>query len=251
MKGSSMRCDDFIPLARTVPEESKKYGSRTCMAGFSPELSRLIRVYPVLIDAPIRSRHRLTLELERNPDDNRAESFKLRDAEDSIRSFGEVPVVNTDGIFEFAAATGLTSIGRLNAERKSLGFIAPASVAVSLVPRQGCSDPRQGELFDEFMRDARKHSFVLGTDHDLLPYVGFRDASGPHMLQLREWGAFEFLRKNQETPDTLLGAYRLGSEREVLLLVGNMAHLRNVWMVLQVWSRQRQAQGCLFVREAA
>lgn len=245
-----MRLDDFIPLARTVPEESKKYGARTCMAGYSPELSQLIRVYPVLIDAPIKSRHRLQLELTRNPDDNRRESFKLLEAEQSILSFGDRPCVDTDGIFAYAKAMGLSSIPKLNETRASLGFIMAKSASVEVVARSKFEDPRQGSLFDEFLSDAKKHQFVLGNDHDLLPYVTFWDAGGKHSLQIREWGAFEFLRRNQDSPSNLLGAYKTGSEREVLLLVGNMSHMRNVWMVLQLWTRQVNKQAGLF-EEAA
>lgn len=241
-----MRLDDFIPLARTVPEESKKYGARTCMAGFSPDLGQLVRVYPVLIDAPVKARHKAELELTRNPDDNRRESYRLKDAVGSIITLADRPSVDTDGIFDFADVTGPTSIGALNAARLSLGFIKAKNASVDLVPRTKFEDPRQRVLFEEFLDDARKHEFVLGNHHDLLPYVTFWDDSGRHCLQIREWGAFEFLRRNQDTPDKLLGAYRTGTDYEVMLLVGNMSHMRNVWMVLQVFSRRVGKQASLF-----
>ncbi len=46
---NTMTVEDFVVLGRTVPEDSQKYGKKVCMAGYSPSLSQLLRVYPLMM----------------------------------------------------------------------------------------------------------------------------------------------------------------------------------------------------------
>lgn len=247
-----MLLTDFVTLVRTVPEESKKYGARTCVAGISEDLGGLTRIYPVLIDAPLRARHRAELDIRKNDGDNRRESYKLIDAVSSVRSISEKPVIETAGIFEEAKRIGTLDVGTLNERRMSLGFIRPkVAPVVNLIARNQLEDPRQFSLFDEFVSDLNEHEFRFGNGHPLVPYVTFIDAAGRHSLQLREWGAFEFLRKNPNDADALANFYRKQGPREYLLLVGNQMHNRTSWMVLNLRSRPRTGQVALFGEEAA
>lgn len=247
-----MLLTDFVTLVRTVPEESKKYGARTCVAGISEDLGGLTRIYPVLLDAPLRARHRAELDVRKNDGDNRRESFKLIDAVDSVRSVSEKPVIETAGIFDQAEKVGTFDIGALNERRMSLGFVRPKSVpVVRLKARSELQDPRQHQLFDEFVSDLREHEFRFGNGHPLVPYVDFFDAAGKHSLQLREWGAFEYLRKYPDNPAGLTEHFRRKGPREYLLLIGNQMHNRTSWMVLNLWSRERTGQVALFGEEAA
>ena len=73
-----MHVEDLIVLGRTVPEESRKYGQKVCMAGYSAENNQFLRVYPLLVpvggDADsngFRARHRyvsISSEILRIPD---------------------------------------------------------------------------------------------------------------------------------------------------------------------------------------
>ena len=118
-----MRLDDAIVLGRTVPEASQHYGTRVCMVAYSEELGRLLRVYPLLIDTPLRSRYQATLELMRNSDDNRQESYKLRDAVMSIYGVSGQPVWSTGQVCDLADTIHYPSIAELNRQKRSLGFI--------------------------------------------------------------------------------------------------------------------------------
>lgn len=46
---NTMHVEDFVVLGRTVPEESKKYGQRICMAGYSLENNQFLRIYPLFV----------------------------------------------------------------------------------------------------------------------------------------------------------------------------------------------------------
>lgn len=238
-----MLLSDFICYVRTVPEESKKYGKRVCMAGVSAEYGSPIRIYPMLLDVPLKARHMAQLDVIKNPDDNRRESYKLIDAVDSVRSISERAMVSVDGIFESAKRIGYSTIRRLNEERASLGFICPVGKpSIRMVARNELTDPRQQLLFDEFAEDAQKHEFRFGATHPLIPYVDFWDEDGRHSLQLREWGAFEFLRKYPDNPNGLLRLTHANEDREFVVMVGNQMHNRTSWMALSVWSRSRTGQ---------
>lgn len=71
-----------------------------------------------------------------------------------------------------------------------------------------------------------------------MPYLTFKDAEGEHTLQMREWGTFQYLRKHQFQGESLDKALHLRTPGEQwYALVGNMAHRRNVWLVIQLVHR--------------
>lgn len=234
-----MRLDDAIVLGRTVPEASQHYGTRVCMVAYSEELGRLLRVYPLLIDTPLRSRYQATLELMRNSDDNRQESYKLRDAVTSIYGVSSQPQWTTGQVCDLADTMHCASIAELNRQRRSLGFIALRGTPVlTFKGREESPQGPQLALFEEFVQDLRTTNFWAGKDYPAVPYVTFQDGEGSHTLQLREWGTFEYLRKHQFQGAGLDKALHLRSPGEQwYALVGNMAHRRNVWLVIQLVHR--------------
>jgi hypothetical protein len=234
-----MRLDDFIVLGRTVPEASQRYGTRVCMVGYSEELGKALRVYPLLIDAPLKSRHQATLELTRNSDDNRRESYKLRDAVTSIYGVSAQPFWSTGQVCDLADKMHYTSIADLNRQKASIGFVTLLGTpTLHFISREESPQGPQMDLFEEFVQDLRTTNFWAGKDYPQVPYVTFQDATGLHTLQLREWGTFEYLRKHQFVGDGLDKALHLHTAGEQwYALVGNMAHRRNVWLVIQLVHR--------------
>lgn len=99
-------------------------------------------------------------------------------------------------------------------------------------------DPYQRGIFDDL-----DVNFSEG-EIKLAPYLRFHDAAGKHDLQLREWGCYEFLRKEPEA-GRLWDALRLTRpSREFFLVVGNMCNQRTAWLVIAVLSQD--AAGPLF-----
>lgn len=235
-----MRIDDLIVLGRTVPEDSKRYGKRVCLAGVSNDLG-VLRIYPTLIESPLRARFGASVEVERNPNDSRFESFKLKDAGDSILSISSSPVVGRQTIADWARPLAHKSISELNEQRRSLGFVAVRGRPhIEMKRRNGSVDSLQGELFDEFVRDlASYNGLASGSAYEFAPYLNFADADGVHSLQFREWGAYEFMRKYHSHADDVAEAIshsrHLLAPGEYFVLIGNMAHRRSVWLVIDVF----------------
>jgi hypothetical protein len=236
-----MRISDFIVLGRTVPEESHKYGLRVCLVGHSELAGGLVRIYPLLVDAPLRSRHGAVLDVTRNPHDSRPESFRLREAVDGIVHITETPLMSAGEVTALAERLHTPSIAALNRRKLSLGFVAVRGTPLlEWRTRETCTDPRQLAFFESFMQDLTFANFLTGKDYARVPYLRFQDAEGAHALQIREWGCFEYLRKCDGTVTDLHERLRLHTmDREWFVLVGNMTNHRNVWLVIQVFSRPK------------
>jgi len=233
-----MRLDDFTCLGRTVPETSAKYGVKVCMAGYSPELGSLVRVYPLEIDNPIKARSRCVLELVRNDRDNRSESWKLLGRNESIVSVG--PEVPTPEVVRFLRSHLVSSIEELNDRRASLGVLeVSADCRGFFKTRAEVTCPEQRSLFDFADEDKRFGAAAL----DIAPYIEFADARGkPHNLQMREWGVYEWLRKSRSQADRVWGNLRLNDGRPTLMVVGNMSNRRNVWLIIKTFKAEAQAK---------
>ena len=95
-------------------------------------------------------------------------------------------------------------------------------------------------FFESFRNDLTIAQFLTGKEYARVPYLTFHDQEGLHTLQLREWGCFEYLRKCDGTVDDLHERLHLTTtDREWFVLVGNMTSHRNVWLVIQLFSRQK------------
>lgn len=228
-----MRIDDFCCLGRTVPEESRKYGLKVCMAGYSEELRSMVRVYPLPIQNPIHQRDVCSLELERNTQDSRVESWRLvreRDDEGIVSVRGRRPANQVKAWLDLNAAP---SIALLNERRLSLGVIKPSSLRGYFRDRLtgDVADPDQKGLFDDL-----DEAFGKGQIQRA-PYVRFSDEAGAHDLQLREWGCYEWLRKEPDKGGQLWDNLRMtGTDRDFYLVVGNMCNRRTAWLVISVYS---------------
>jgi hypothetical protein len=230
-----MRIDDFCCLGRTVPEESKKYGRKVCMAGYSDEMRSLVRVYPLPVQNPIHARRLCVLELERSNHDNRGESWRLmRERDDAgIVSVSE-SALDTARVVAWMEGHLSPSIAQLNKQRLSLGVIKPAGLRGYFRDRSigDAVDPDQRTLFDDL-----DDSFGGGVIQRA-PYLRFADEAGSHDLQLREWGCYEWLRKEPDRASQLWRNLRIAEPgRDVYLVVGNMCNRRNVWLVISVFSQ--------------
>lgn len=233
-----MRVDDFVLLGRTVPEESKKYGHRVCSAGYSFEMDELLRVYPLPVVNHMAQWHVYELELTRNCMDTRKESWTLphRTMED-IRAIGcKHPRKDFRHTLD---RLKVPSIGMLNERRRSLGIIKLSGDAQgTFTERNGTCNPSQGTLFEYLDR-----KFGANTI-DIEPRLWFEDKDGEHCLQVREIGAYEWIRNHREDAGKLWMNYRINKPNcEVYLLVGNMAHQRNVWLIINVFVFAKDVNG--------
>jgi hypothetical protein len=224
--------EDFICLGRTVPEESKKYGHKVCMAGYSAELGQLLRVYPLPVKNPLRVGFRYVLSLERNASDSRAESWKLTDR---VALYESTEKTSSRDILAAISCLAVDSIATLNERRASLGVLVCEEAVCEFQRRESVSS-EQLDLFD--WADVAFGANAISV----APYLRFDDATGTHRLQLREWGCYEWIRKNVGEHRQLSRNLRIDRHHKQTILVGNMSNHRNTWLIIKSWATPRVKQ---------
>jgi hypothetical protein len=240
--------EDFVMLGTTVPEPMSDGRVSVCSAGWSPELGQLMRIYP-LARRQVPSRwSSYRVRLERNPSDNRRESWAIAadrsvgahpDINLAFESVRQVPVSERFGMLD---SVTVGSIAEANERRLSLCVVHPSEMPhLTFDHNPDSPDAPQLRLFDvpgQPPSGSKRFPFT--------PRLEFADAEGFHRLQLRDWGSFEFLRKlgDYERRDELWGALHVKPNSS--LLVGNMSHRRNNWLVISVLNGIRQVQEPLF-----
>lgn len=230
--------DDFVMLGTTVPEPTRSGRTFVCSAGYSAQLGQFMRVYP-LSRRHIPRRwhiHRVRLERPGRQDDSRPESWKVH----GDRSPGAHESINDQfvdlGVIDEARRAATLShliepsIAVLNERRASLGIVVPKSARVEFDQVADHPDSPLLQLFD--MR--ADHLDESGKRFPIIPRLRFTDLGGEHRLMLRDWGVYELLRKNgpEYLFDHLRGALHLNEASA--LLVGNLNHQRNAWLVISV-----------------
>ncbi len=152
---------------------------------------------------------------------------------DAIQLNGVVPrSARTDLLAPYVAS----SIQAANEDRLSLAIVEPlACPELHFVHDPASPDSPHLRLFygadDSRPSDLRRFPFI--------PRLRFHDEGGSHNLMLRDWGAFEFLRKFPSARHDLAGALHL--DASVSLLVGNFNAHRNSWCVISVLRGVRSA----------
>ncbi len=234
-----MRIRDFVVLGRTVPEESKKYGKRICMAGFSAANNQFLRVYPLMVPVGVnadangfRARHLYDLELLRNPNDSRSESWRVADERSPTRTPWKAAVeVAKTTIVESLVSRCVPSIAVLNDCKLSLGVlrVKAADWEGVCVPRESAvHEPTLPTLFDDLSDQITSTPEFHPDQIRFVPMIHFRDRDGFHKLQIREWGAYRLLiqSKYADDPKALWGASGYRTGKDLLLVVGNMMNHR-------------------------
>ena len=226
-----MIIEDFIMLGRTVPEPSKKHGLVVCSAGYSKELRSFIRIYPLSMLAKITRWSKCRIPLRRNPNDSRIESWRIKE--------GTFPTIKGRAIkdeeFDVLKNMASNSIIELNERRMSLGIIAPCNINF----RFGGMQPKEEYLLSLFPDEKREQK---------KPRLLFTDEDSTHDIQLRDWGCYEFLRKNSEDDHyKLWDALKLTDNNySHLFFVGNHKQHRTSWLVISIVSLKTNRQVQLF-----
>jgi hypothetical protein len=254
---NTLHVEDFVVLGRTVPEESKKYGKRVCMAGYSAECNQFLRVYPLMVPVgdkvgtnDFKARHRYTLDLKRNPNDNRTESWRVHDEmAPTSTPWDKAPDLKKADVLAWLRKRAVPSIRCLDECRLSLGVICLAAnqwEGITIPKDEPDPQPEHATLFDDLI-EATQGS-VAGFDPTKVkhaPYIRFSDRDGKHRLQVREWGALLLLGKPDyaDTPNALWNANAYKSNRDIVLVVGNMNNHRNNWLIIKTFQPDEPKKG--------
>lgn len=232
-----MICEDFIMLGKTVPEPNSDGRTFVCSAGWSKEMRSLIRIYPLAMQDAPSMWTMASVRLERNPQDHRTESWRLRGdrSGDHHRTINSVFTVQKS-----LTGTEIASVmEQIEAQSKKQANDAKQSLAViqpDFPPELHFSenvesdDHPQLSLFartDEEKRKAGAATFPFQ------PRLRFSCNGDFHDLQLRDWGCYEWMRKN-EMDGRATHPIRKRLLDNPRLLVGNMNRHRNCWLVISV-----------------
>jgi hypothetical protein len=232
-----MILEDFIMLGTTIPEPNSDGRIFVCCAGLSTEYDSLIRIYPL---ARHQCPHRWSVSyvpVQRNNRDNRKESFCLKGNRDPSEHHKinnlftivseKIPRSERNALIERFI---VPSIKVANEKRLSLAIIQPKGASrLHFTESKNSPDSPQLALFDDLYDRATVGSARFAYQ----PRLEFCDGDGWHNLQLRDWGAYEYMRKQgDEHRHELAAAHHLSSNP--LLLVGNMNNQRTSWLVISV-----------------
>lgn len=237
---------DFVMLGKTVPEPTRRDGRVfVCSAGVSDTLRSLVRVYPLARRNTPPRWSVSTVKLIRNPEDNRRESFKLEGdrrpgAHERINnSFFISAAVPPTARKELLSRYVVGSIPEANDKKLSLAIIHPEQVELTFEHNPDSPDSPALTLFDLEPRPtegAKKFAYI--------PRLRFKDADRTNHLMLRDWGCFEFMRKQGDHKRFEM-ADALHLDPTCSLLVGNFNQHRNSWLVISVLRGLRAAPSLL------
>lgn len=244
--------DDFVMLGKTVPEPQSDGRIFVCSAGVSPTLRDLIRVYPLgRFGAPPRWSVN-EIPLERNKKDSRRESFQIAGnrSPETHQDINNVIRLRQKEYPKAARAALLApytvgSIREANARRLSLAVLHPEHMDMGFDHNPDSPDSPQLALFDSGKPEpqgAKRFAYI--------PRLRFRDEDGEHRLMLRDWGCFEFMRKQGDARRTELPA-ALHLTPASSLLVGNFNRHRTSWLVISVLNGLREEPGLFGLSDAA
>jgi hypothetical protein len=232
--------DDFVMLGTTVPEPNSDGRIFVCSAGWSDELRKLVRIYPLARRGIPRRWHKYRVPVERNPRDARAESFKVRGdrrfgahehINEAFVEVGLTPIRKADLAEPLRKHALVTSIKEANERRLSLALIRPAVIGRRTFDHNPDSpESPQLALFD--LPGVPAEAPTAGSKRfPYNPRQEFWDEAGDrHNLQIRDWGGYEFMRKHPGRHSEL--TYHL--TRDSLLLIGNLAQHRTSWLIISV-----------------
>lgn len=243
-----MVVDDFVMLGKTVPEANSDGREFVCTAGYSFELRRPIRIYP-MARAHCPARWSVCgVPLERNPKDNRDESWKIRGdrspaghwrINDIIRVMDKkLPAEEQRKVIQ---ALKVDSLREANDRRLSLCIILPSRIPDLTFERgEKAEMAPTPDLFDYLPAVPVRERFPWH------PRLQFYDDGGAHDLMLRDWGCYELMRKH---PDDISVPYleeALNLSTAPPLFCGNLNQHRNSWLVISVFSGAIHARPGVF-----
>lgn len=233
-----MVCEDFVMLGKTVPEPCSDGRIFVCSAGVSKELDSLVRIYPLARRGAPGRWQRCRVQLERNRQDSRQESWKVAgdrslEAHEAINQqfalCGEVPRNERATLLSRHV---FPSIAAANERRASLAVIHPLGEPQFTLDH----NPESPESPQLRLLDMGPSQVKGSKRFPYIPRLRFADEAGEHNLMLRDWGAYEFMRKHGT--DGLKGALHLSEASS--LFVGNLNNQRTAWCVISVLNGVRE-----------
>jgi len=240
--------NDLIVLGRACPSVTSDGRKTVCLGGYSLVFG-FVRIYPVRPDSIIKRWDVISVDVERNPQDSREESWKIVDSKlgwdeinNHIRIVGQWPKNHRGPLCEEIKTS---CVHDLNANKTSLGIIRPDTLRGHF----GINAKYDG-LFQMMLPELEDHKGTMTKhDHPYFPKLKYTcgDTCNGHDQSLLEWGAYMWCQKHPDKLDRLWSNLRLYDESYLhYLFVGNLAHQRTSYVVISVLRQKAFVQSYLF-----
>ncbi len=232
--------DDFVMLGNAEPDRTSDNRVTVCTAGYSKKHG-LVRIYPVPSDANIHRWDISEIQLERNPQDTRNESWKIQGSKSEWNKIKSK--INVHGklkkqeqvqlLSQLYKEFGVDCVLDLNDQRRSLGFIKPTDMQHRFEKRKHRDMGIQTTLFSN-------KPFLTINDYDFQPRMNYRcvncKAKQSHDQQILEWGVYEWMRKNPDNMDQVWKNLHLDeSGYDITFLVGNLFRYKNSFVIISIF----------------
>ena len=231
-----MIIDDLIILGRACPEPLKDGRITVCLGGYSHKLG-FVRIYPTKTDMPWNRWDIVSVEVEKDSRDTRAESWKIAGSKrDWDNLTKKVKVV---GHYDRSNWTNLVSnladecVHDINAEKRSLGIVKP-----TIIKRYFAHNPHYGQLFQPLLPGFAETTSVK-RDFEYEPRVKYQCSNckikNPHDQQILEWGFYEWIRKYPDLREQVWENAKFNSnDHDLYFFVGNQLRYRTSFLVISV-----------------
>ena len=234
--------NDLIVLGEAVPDELKDGRKVVCTACYSHKYG-LVRIYPIPPKIRMRRWDRMNILLEKNPQDTRAESWKVQGSksewdklEQNIISRGKLKRQEQIKLLhELYSDFGVGCIQDINDAKRSLAIIQPNIL-------KGWMADRKSNEYDPTVQVTLDSDILFRTirNYKKQPRVQYKCSNcrtqKPHNQQILEWGVYEWMRKNPGMSEKgMANLHLMDPNYKKYFLVGNMAAHRNAFMVISVF----------------
>ncbi len=235
MVSVDQRIDDLVVLGRGAPDQMSDGRITICAAGWSPKFG-FVRIYPTRTSSPLKQWNRVSVPVERNPVDSRAESWKIRGSKsewDNLdRKIAVVGRVEGQEKRQLVRSLVTGCVNETNDRHGSLAIIEPLELSGYLSERSDVDPSVQRTLDgDELQRTKHGYRYQPRLQYKCSHCV----SKGGHDQQLIEWGCYEWFRKEPGREAQVFDNLRLGDPAwEHFLFVGNQANHRKSFLAIGV-----------------
>jgi len=227
--------NDFVVLGRACPERIKDGRVTVCVAGYSQEFG-FMRIYPTKIGMPLARWKIARIPLERNPQDNRQESWKIQGSKSEWERLDEK--IEVVGEFKKEHRLSLVAnlvdgcIATLNNQHRSLGIIKPKIHKHYFSEQDDWDITTQMTLLGKPLPKTKKQ-------YPIVPRVQYCcsncESKGGHDQQVLEWGFYEWIRNHPEKAEQVWENARIDSPKHtIFFFIGNHFLHRSSFMIISV-----------------
>jgi len=209
--------DDYIVLGSSYIYKSKKYGDVRCTAGYSPTMG-FIRIYPVDGKSHLFKMWntlRFNAEKPNHSKDWRHESWKITNGYpiSLVKQLTKKEKIKLMNSFKPSCPH------IFNKKKISIGIVKPKILKYKVI------DGKPRVIFRCLPRCSSKNI---------------------HKVQILDWGAYEWIRKNPDEPDKIFENYHFGEDDwEHYFLMGNGVYQPSSFMVISVIRYKKGDNECL------